>query len=112
MKIAKIVLAGFAALTLFSSVTLVTSVTLAQQTTTGTATVTTGTGTVTTIDRIRGSIGIRPTQEGTVGANTGGADTQFKLQGGSLDALHAGDRVTFSATETGGVKSITKIDRQ
>ena len=105
MKSAKIVLAGFAALTLFSSVT------LAQQPTTGTPAVTTGTGTVTTIDRIRGSIGIRPTQEGTVGANTGGADTQFKLQGGSLDALHAGDRVTFSATEAGGVKTITKIDK-
>jgi cell envelope opacity-associated protein A len=29
-----------------------------------------------------------------------------------LDDLHAGDAVTFSVTETGGVKTITKIDRR
>jgi hypothetical protein len=30
----------------------------------------------------------------------------------SLDALHAGDKVTFSATETVGVKTITKLQNQ
>ena len=99
MRIAKIVLAGFAALTLFSSVA------SAQQ-------AMTGAGTITTIDRIRGFIAIRQTQEGTVGANTGAAATEFKVQGSSLEALHAGDRVKFSATEAGGVKTITKIDKQ
>jgi Cu/Ag efflux protein CusF len=98
MKIAKIVLASAAALTILSSVT------LAQQ-------AMTGTGTVTTVDRISGNIAIQQTQSGTVGA-TGGVVNVFKLQGGSLDAWHAGDKVTFSATETGGVKTITKIEKQ
>jgi hypothetical protein len=26
--------------------------------------------------------------------------------------VHAGDRVTYSVAETGGVKTITKLDRQ
>jgi hypothetical protein len=30
----------------------------------------------------------------------------------SLDTLHAGDTVSFSATETGGVKTITKLQKQ
>jgi Cu/Ag efflux protein CusF len=100
MKIAKIVLASSVALTVFSSVT------FAQQ-------AITGTGTVTTVDRISGNIAIRQAQSGTVGASTGGGvTTEFKLQGGSLDAWHAGDKVTFSATETGGIKTITKIEKQ
>jgi Cu/Ag efflux protein CusF len=99
MKTAKIVLASAAALTILSSVT------LAQQ-------AMTGTGTVTTVDRISGNIAIQQTQSGTVGASTAGVVNVFKLQGGSLDAWHAGDKVTFSATETGGVKTITKIEKQ
>jgi Cu/Ag efflux protein CusF len=99
MKIAKIVLASSAALIVFSSVT------LAQQ-------AMTGTGTITTVDRISGKIAIQQAQNGTVGANTGGVVNEFKLQGGSLDAWHAGDKVTFSGTETGGMKTITKIEKQ
>jgi Cu/Ag efflux protein CusF len=99
MKIAKIVLASSAALTVFGSVA------LAQQTMTGT-------GTITTVDRISGNIAIRQAQSGTVGASTGGVVNEFKLQGGSLDAWHAGDKVTFSATETDGIKTITKIEKQ
>jgi Cu/Ag efflux protein CusF len=99
MKIAKVVLASSAALIVFSSVT------LAQQ-------AMTGTGTITTVDRISGKIAIQQAQGGTVGANTGGVVNEFKLQGGSLDAWHAGDKVTFSATETGGMKTITKIEKQ
>ena len=106
MKIAKIVLAGCAALTVFSSAGFFSSATLAQQAMTGT---------VTRIDRIDGIIAIQlqpPTQSGTVGANTGGLSEQFKLQGGSLETLHAGDNITYTATEAGGVKTITKIDKQ
>ena len=70
-------------------------------------------GTIVKIDRIKGTVAIRPTQNGTTGANTGGAAEEFKAQGGlSLDAVHAGDRVTFSVAENGGVKTITKIDKQ
>jgi len=70
-------------------------------------------GTIVKIDRLKGTVAIRPTQNGTTGANTGGAAEEFKAQGGlSLDAVHAGDRVTFSVAENGGVKTITKIDKQ
>ena len=97
MKIAKVILAGAAVLTLMGSAA------LAQQALTGT---------VTAIDRINRSVAIRQTQNGTVGANTGGAAEEFKVKDGlSLDDLHAGDRVSFSASETGGVKTITKFTR-
>ena len=99
MKIAKIVLASAAALTFIGSAS------LAQQ-------ATTGTGMITKIDRISGIVAIRQTQSGTVGANTGGTAAEFKVQGVSLDAWHAGDSVRFTATETGGIKTITKIEKQ
>ena len=85
MRLAKMVLAGM--------FTVISSVALAQQALTGT---------VTTIDRINGTIAIQQTQSGTVGANTGGATEQYKVQGISLDTLHAGDKVTFSVSESGG----------
>jgi hypothetical protein len=98
MKIVTIILAGTAALAIIGSAA------LAQQALTGT---------VTKIDRINGIIAIQQTQSGTTGANTGGAAEEYKAQGGlSLDALHAGDRVTFSATETGGIRTITKFQKQ
>jgi Cu/Ag efflux protein CusF len=98
MKIGKIMLAGTAALTIIGSAA------LAQQALTGT---------VTKVDRINRSVAIKQTQSGTVGANTGGAAEEFKTQEGlSLDTLHAGDTVSFSATETAGVKTITKLQKQ
>ena len=98
MKIAKIIMAGTAALTIISSAA------VAQQALTGT---------VTKVDRINRTIAIQQMQSGTIGANTGGAAEEFKAQNGlSLDALHAGDEVTFSATETGGTKTITKLQKQ
>lgn len=99
MRIAKIVLASCAALTLVGSVA------FAQQTTTGT-------GMVTIVDRLNGTVAIRPTQDGTVGANTGGAATEFKAKGISLENVHAGDRVKYSATEADGAKTLTKIEKQ
>ena len=97
MKMAKIILAGSAVLIVASSVT------FAQQALTGT---------VTGIDRINGTIAIKQAEGGTVGAGTSGAAEEFKVQSGMLNALHAGDKVTFSATETGGTKTITKIEKQ
>jgi len=103
MKIARIVLVSAAALTVFSSVS------LAEE-------AITGTGTVTRIDRISGTIAIQtstqPTQSGTVGANTSGSASDFKVQGANLETVHAGDKVTFSGTEAGGTKTITKIDKE
>jgi hypothetical protein len=96
MKIATIILAGTAALAIVGSAA------LAQQALTGM---------VTKIDRINGIIAIQQTQSGTTGAN--GRRCRKQAQGGlSLDALHAGDRVTFSATEPGGIKTITKFQKQ
>jgi len=98
MKIARILSAGIAALTIAGSAA------LAQQALTGT---------ITGINRINDTIAIKQTQNGTVGANTGGAAEEFKVQKGqSLDDLHAGDRVSFSVTETGGTKTITKLQKQ
>jgi Cu/Ag efflux protein CusF len=95
MKLAKMVLAG-------SMLAVMASPALAQQALTGT---------VTTIDRISGTIAIRQTQSGTVGASTGGAtEQQYKAPDGSLNTLHAGDKVTFSVSESGGKKTITKIE--
>ena len=97
MKIAKIVLAGSAALTIVGTA-------LAQQPLTGR---------ITKLDRINGTVAIQQTQNGTVGANTGAtAAEEFKVRNGlSLDPWHAGDRVTFSTTETNGVKTITKLEK-
>lgn len=71
------------------------------------------TGMVTTIDRINNTIVIRQSQTGTVGANNGGAtDQQFSATSGLLENVHAGDKVTYALSESGGKKTITKIDRQ
>jgi len=97
MKIAKVILAGTAALTIISSAT------LAQEALTGT---------LTKVDRINRTVAIQQMQSGTTGANTGAAE-EFKAQDGlSLETLHAGDKVTFSVTETGGIKTITKLQKQ
>jgi Cu/Ag efflux protein CusF len=103
MKIAGIVMTAIAALTLAGG-GLATESAQADQTVTGT---------VTKVDRLNGVIGVQRIQSGTVGANTGGAAEEFKTQSGlSLDTVHAGDRVTFSATESGGAKVITKFQKQ
>ena len=98
MKIAKIISAGAAALAIIGSAA------LAQQALTGT---------ITEINRLNGTVAIRQTQSGTIGANSGGGAEEFKVQGGlSLDTLHAGDTVTFSATGTSGTRTITKLQKQ
>jgi hypothetical protein len=95
MKLAKMMVAG-------AMLAAIPSVTLAQQSLTGT---------ITGINRLSGTIGIQQTQNGTVGASDGGAtDQQFKASEGLLDTVHAGDKVTFSASEIDGKKTITKIE--
>jgi Cu/Ag efflux protein CusF len=70
------------------------------------------TGKITKLNRINGTVAIQQGQAGTVGANTGGAAEEFKVQDGvSLDNWHAGDRVKYSASESGGVKTITKLEK-
>jgi Cu/Ag efflux protein CusF len=68
-------------------------------------------GMVTTIDRINNTIVIRQTQNGTVGAGNGGAtDQQFSATANLLEKIHAGDKVSYTASDNGGKKTITKID--
>ena len=77
MKLASIMIAGTAALTIIGSSA------FAQEALTGT---------VTRIDRLKGTVAIQQTQSGTVGAGGGGAAEEFKVQNAaSLDTVHAGD---------------------
>lgn len=70
------------------------------------------TGMITQIDRLNGTIAIQQPQGGTVGASRGsGSVKQFKVPGASLETLHAGDQVSFTATQSGGVDTITKIEK-
>jgi Cu/Ag efflux protein CusF len=97
MKVAGMILAATAALSIIGTSA------IAQQS---------RTGMVTRIDRISGTISIRDMPEGTTGANAGAATEEFKVQDGArLNALHAGDRVSFAVSDTAGTKTITKIDR-
>ena len=98
MRITRIILASAAAIAVISSGA------LAQQALTGS---------ITKIDQANGKITIQRIQSGTVGANTGGAADDFKVQDGLLfNALQAGDRVIFTATEIDGVKTIIKLQKQ
>ncbi|MBR0774353.1 copper-binding protein [Bradyrhizobium diazoefficiens] len=72
------------------------------------------TGIVTKIDRLNGTISIQQTQKGTVGGSAGGAGTlqEYKAKDAAmLDAVHAGDRVNYSATETNGTGTLTKLQK-
>jgi len=98
MKIAKVVLVGAAAFAVLGTGA------LAQQT---------HTGTIIQLNRLNNTVAIRQTQNGTVGANTGGATEEFKVGSGiSLETLHAGDIVNYSVNESGGTKTVTKLERK
>ena len=98
MKIARIISVGAAAFVVVSSAA------FAEQA---------RTGIVTEVNRLNNTVAIRQTQSGTVGANTSGAAEDFKVGSGvSLEPLHAGDSVSFSASGADGAKTITKIDRR
>lgn len=73
------------------------------------------TGMITRIDRLNNTISIQQTQKGTVGGSAGGAGAlqQFKAKDAAmLDAVHAGDRVTYTATDTDGSGTLTKLQKQ
>ena len=97
MDVMKPVCAAVAALAFIGSAALVQEV-LAQDA---------KTGMVTQINRLNGTIAIQHTQDGTVGAVK-----QYKVPVSSLESLHAGDQVSFSATQSGGVDTITKIEKK
>ncbi len=69
-------------------------------------------GMITKIDRLRGTIEIQAPQSGTVGSSNGGTLQEFNVKDSHmLDNVHAGDKVTFSATGGGGMKTITEIKK-
>jgi Cu/Ag efflux protein CusF len=71
------------------------------------------TGTITRVDEANGKVAIQQSQSGTVGAASGGAGEEFKVQDGLVfNAIKPGDKVTFTVTDTGGVKTISKLDKQ
>ncbi len=73
------------------------------------------TGMVMRIDRLNGTISIQQTQKGTVGASTGsaGALQEYNAKDAAmLDAVHAGDRVNYSATDNNGTGTLTKLQKQ
>jgi hypothetical protein len=99
MGTAKFILAGAAAITVLASSAFADDMT----------------GTVTGINRLNNTIAIQQTQKGTVGGSAGGAGAvqQFKAKDAAmLDAVHAGDRVTYTATDTDGAGTLTKLQKQ
>jgi len=70
------------------------------------------TGMITGINRLNSTVSIQQMQSGTVGASGGGAVEEFKAKdAGMLEAVHVGDRVSFSASEAGGAKTLTKLQK-
>ena len=73
------------------------------------------TGMVTRIDRLNSTISIQQTQKGTVGGTAGGAGAlqEYKAKDAAmLDTVHAGDRVSYTATDTNGTGTLTKLQKQ
>ena len=69
-------------------------------------------GLITQIDRLHGTIAIQETQGGTVGSS-GGPSQEFTVKDATLlDSVHAGDKVNYSATDSNGVKTITKLQKE
>lgn len=66
-------------------------------------------GLVTVVDRTTGEIVVKRDEGGTVGSSAA-ATEKFKLRDGIPESLHAGEKVTISYTESGGVKTATKVD--
>ncbi|MDB5584385.1 MAG: hypothetical protein JWR80_9561 [Bradyrhizobium sp.] len=71
------------------------------------------TGSIAKVDEANGKITIQQTQSGTIGAGTGSAVEDFKVQDGLMfNAVQAGDKVIVTVTDDGGVKTITKLQKQ
>jgi Cu/Ag efflux protein CusF len=72
-------------------------------------------GNVTSTDEANGTIYVEPeaSKSGTVGANGAIVTDRYKVKDGLLfNALHAGDRVSFSAETIDGLKTITKLNKE
>jgi hypothetical protein len=70
------------------------------------------TGLLTMIDRVDHNVAIQRTQNGTVGTSGSATDVLKVPSNMSLDNVHVGDKVTYSATGAAGSKTITKLEKQ
>jgi Cu/Ag efflux protein CusF len=99
MTLAKISLAGAAAITIISWGA------LAQENQ--------NTGRITQLDHINGKMTLQHAPAGTVGAvGASSLVDEYKIQDGLAKDLHAGDEVDFTAAQIGGVLTITKIQKK
>jgi Cu/Ag efflux protein CusF len=70
-------------------------------------------GTISRLDEANGTIAIVEAQSGTTGSSTAAGSQEFKAQDGLLfNAFKEGDRVSFAVKDIGGVKTITKLEKQ
>jgi Cu/Ag efflux protein CusF len=70
-------------------------------------------GTISRLDEANGTIAIAEAQTGTTGSATVMPSQEFKLQDGlAFNAFKEGDRVSYTVQDIGGVKTITKLQRQ
>ena len=70
-------------------------------------------GTISRLDEANGTIAIAEAQTGTVGSGAAAGLQEFKVQDGLLfNAFKEGDRVSYTAEDVGGVKTITKLQKQ
>lgn len=70
-------------------------------------------GNVASIDEPAGDIYIDPAAASTVGSNGAVNTNRYKVRDGLLfNAVHPGDRVSFSVETIDGVKTITKLEKE
>ena len=70
-------------------------------------------GTISRLDEANGTIAISEAQAGTTGSSAGSPWQEYKLQDGLLfNALKEGDNISFTVEEKGGVKTVTKLQKQ
>ena len=70
-------------------------------------------GMISRIDPSKGTIAVAETQAGTTGSSTMSAAQKYKLKDPLLfNAIKDGDRISFTVEEKGGVKTITKVQKQ
>jgi len=64
------------------------------------------------IDRPDRNVVIERQQNGTVGTSAGAKDLLKVPSNLSLDNVHVGDKVSYTVTESAGIKTVTKLDKQ
>jgi len=70
-------------------------------------------GTISRLDPAKGTVSILEGRTGTTGSSAMSTPQEYKLQDGLLiNALKDGDRISFTVEEKGGVKTITKVQKQ